>query len=86
MDHELTHGQQTARVGFLGVVFMIMFTAFNSLQNIVSKIYNDYGYTNLGEVSILLLYFTFGATTLFTPFLIRKLGYKKVLFIRELSR
>lgn len=85
MENQLTHGQQTGRVAFLGVAFMIMFTAFNSLQNIVSKIYNDYGYENLGQVSILLLYFTFGATTLVTPFLIRKLGYKKVLFISSLG-
>lgn len=45
---KISRGQQTARVAFLGVTFMIMFTAFNSLQNIVSKIYNEYGYTNLG--------------------------------------
>lgn len=44
----LTHKQQTARVAFLGVIFLIMFTTFNSLQNIVSKVYKEYGYDSLG--------------------------------------
>lgn len=44
----LTHKQQTGRVAFLGITFLIMFTTFNSLQNIVSKIYKEYGYDSLG--------------------------------------
>lgn len=44
----LTHSQQRRRVGLLGFTFMIMFTAYNSLQNIVSKIYTEYGYDSLG--------------------------------------
>lgn len=72
-------------MALLGVTFMIMFTAFNSLQNIVSKIYGEYGYDNLGETSILLLYFTFGVCTFITPYFIRKFGYKKVMFISSLG-
>jgi hypothetical protein len=44
----LTHSQQKQRVALLGVTFMVMFTAYNSLQNIVSKIYKEYGYDSLG--------------------------------------
>ncbi len=50
---------------------MIMFTAYNSLQNIVSKIYGLYGYDNFGETSVLLTYFVFGICTFITPFFIR---------------
>jgi hypothetical protein len=64
---------------------MIMFTAFNSLQNIVSKVYKEYGYDSLGETSILFLYFVFGVSTFFTPFVIRKYGFKKVMFVSSLG-
>jgi hypothetical protein len=77
--------QQTIRVAYLGVLFLIMFTTFNSLQNIVSKLYNEYGYGNLGEISILILYLVFGIATFFTPFVIRTFGYKKVLFFSALG-
>jgi len=62
-----------------------MFTAFNSLQNIVSKIYKEYGYDSLGETSILLLYFMFGVATFFSPFVIRKHGYKNVMFLSSMG-
>jgi hypothetical protein len=82
---EFTAAQQTGRTAYLGVAFMIMFTAFNSLQNIVSKVYNDSGYKNLGTASVLLLYFVYGAFTFVAPFLIRVLGYKKSMFISSLG-
>ena len=81
----LTREQQTGRVALLGVTFMIMFTAFNSLQNMVSKIYAQYGYGNLGEISVLVLYFVFGITTFFTPYVIRQFGFKKVMFISSMG-
>ena len=80
-----TRAQQTRNVALLGITFLIMFTSFNSLQNIVSKIYNDYGYVNLGQTSVLVLYFTFGIATFITPYAIRKFGYKKVMFISSLG-
>lgn len=82
---DYTPAQQRGRTAYLGVAFMIMFTAFNSLQNIVSKIYSDYGYDNLGTASVLLLYFVYGAFTFVAPFLIRNLGYKKSMFLSSLG-
>lgn len=77
----LTSSQQTGRTAYLGIAFMIMFTAFNSLQNIVSKIYEDYGYHNLGTTSLIVVYGVFGAFTFFAPFVIRLLGFKKSMFV-----
>src|SRR4051812_21956802 len=84
-DEPLTRSQQNYRVAFLGFTFMLMFTAFNSLQNTVSTVYEDEGFTNLGKVSLLFLYFVFGATTFFTPFVIRKFGYNIVMFVSSLG-
>ena len=60
---------------------MVMFTSFNSLQNIVSKLYEEHGYDNLGQTAIIFIYLTFGIVTLFTSYLIRKFGYKKIFVI-----
>lgn len=81
----LTKSQQTKRVAFLGVAFLILFTTFNSLQNIVSKLYTEYGYDGLGETSVLLIYLVFGAGTFFSPFVIRKYGFKKTMFLSALG-
>lgn len=81
----LPAAQQTGRTAYLGVTFMIMFTAFNSLQNIVSKKYEEYGYHNLGTASIILLYFVYGVFTFPAPFIIRMLGFKKSMFISSLG-
>ena len=85
MPATFTRSQQNYSVTILGVTFMIMFTAFNSLQNSVSTIFDDYGLDNLGKVSLLFLYGVFGVATFFTPFIIRKFGYKKVMFVSSLG-
>jgi hypothetical protein len=85
MALELTRRQQNYRVAFLGLTFMLMFTAFNSLQNTVSGIYEDEGFTNLGKASLLVVYFVFGIFTFFTGFAIRKFGYNRVLFASSLG-
>ena len=82
---ELTRAQQNYRVIFLGVSFMLMFTAFNSLQNTVAGIYEDQGFDNLGKASLLTVYGVFGFCVFFTGFVIRKFGYNKVLFISSLG-
>ena len=85
LQSPFTRKQQNYRVVFLGIIFLLMFTAFNSLQNTVSGIYDDNGFTNLGKVSLFMVYFVFGICTFFTSFLIRKFGYNKVLFVSSLG-
>jgi hypothetical protein len=64
---------------------MLMFTAFNSLQNIVSKLYEEYHYTNLGQSAVICIYLTFSICTFFTSFIIKNFGYKKVMFFASLG-
>ena len=35
----LSSKQQYVRVTYIGLAFMIMFTSYNSLQNMISKLY-----------------------------------------------
>ena len=64
---------------------MIMFTSFNSLQNIVSKLYDEYNFNNMGQTAIMCIYGTFGVTSLFSSFIVKKLGYKKSMFLSALA-
>lgn len=64
---------------------MIMFTSFNSLQNMISKLYDDYGYKNLGQTAILFIYFAFSIATWVTSYIIKHVGYKKTMFFSSLG-
>ena len=83
--NNLTTSQQYKRIIYLGFAFMIMFTSFNSLQNIVSKLYEEYDFDNLGQTAILFLYFAFGVATVFSSYIIKSIGYKKSMFISSLG-
>lgn len=89
VDHptmsQLTKKQQYSRIIFLGISFMIMFTSFNSLQNIVAKLYEEYHFNNMGQTAIMCIYGTFGVTSLFSSFIVKKLGYKKSMFLSALA-
>lgn len=76
---------QYASVGLLGFNFMLMFTAFNSLQNMISQIYEEIGLGPLGLVALFCIYGAFGLTTLVSCYLIEKLGYKKIMFFSSLG-
>lgn len=64
---------------------MLMFTSFNSLQNIVSKLYEEYSYDNLGQTALMFIYGAFGITTVFSSFIVKKLGYKKAMFFSSIG-
>lgn len=64
---------------------MVMFTSFNTLQNMVSKLYDDHGFKNLGQTALLLLYFSFAASTFVTSYIIKHVGYKKTMLWSSLG-
>jgi hypothetical protein len=59
---------------------MMMFTSYNSLQNIVSKVYDDHLLKNMGQILLMCIYAAFGITTFFSSFIVKKFGFKKCFF------
>ncbi|KAJ3439677.1 et translation product-related [Anaeramoeba flamelloides] len=59
------------RVLQMGVGFSIVFSAFNSTQNLMTRIHGSYGYRSLA-----ILYSVFGFSNLFIPPVIIKIGAK----------
>lgn len=51
----------------------------------VSKLYEEYGFNNLGQSAILFIYLTFAICTIFTSFIIKNIGYKKAMFFSSLG-
>jgi MFS family permease len=76
---------QYIAVGFLGLSFMLMFTAFNSLQNMIAEIYDGLGLKSLGQIALFSIYGAFGITTFISSYLIEKFGYKKIMFFSGLG-
>ncbi len=77
--------KQYVAVGFLGLNFMCMFTAFNSLQNMISGLYEGLGLGSLGLIALFCIYGAFGAATFLSSYIIEKLGYRKVMFFSSLG-
>lgn len=72
--------QQYISVGILGVCFMLMFTAYNSLQNMISSIYSQMGYKSLGQISVFCIYGSFGIANFFAAYVIERVSYRKLMF------
>ncbi len=67
-------------VGLLGLSFMMIYTAYNSLQNMISELYEELSLGSLGQIALFCIYGAFGFTTFISSFMIEKLGYKKIMF------
>ena len=51
---ELTNIQQYLRVIYLGICFLVVFASVGSFRNIASKIYDEYGFKNMGQIALLI--------------------------------
>lgn len=79
------HKRGKLRVITLAVCFMLLFSAFNSAQNLVGSIYSSQGFTNLGLVSLLTLYFVFAGSSLFANYFISRLPDKLIFVVSSLG-
>ena len=58
------------RVTILSFAFLLLFTAFNSADNLAAKILREDGYSSLGFYSMALLYLVFAVTGFFSKSLV----------------
>ena len=83
--------QPTGRFLNLGCVvhvsvgFAVLFTAFIACQNTSSKMMKDLGFSNIGFLSIALIYLSFAITSLFAAPINRALGTRWTLFLSALT-
>ena len=74
-----------SRVAYMGVCFLILYTAFTSTQNLMSEIYDQIGYKSLGQTTLLVLYAAFGISIMIVPAIIKRWSYKKGVYIGALG-
>lgn len=58
----------------LSLGYMMLFTAFNTCQNLSAKVMKDNGFDNLGYYSIAILYFCFSICSFFATAIVNKIG------------
>ena len=71
-----TPNKHIGKVFYIGLCFLVLLTAFNSVQGLIAEIYTQLGYPKLGKVSLLGLYGMFFLSVFFTPGLIKNWNYK----------
>ncbi|EGR30250.1 major facilitator superfamily protein, putative [Ichthyophthirius multifiliis] len=64
---------------YLGLCFLLLFCAELTFLNLISQIYNQYGFYYLGNMTILCLYLSFGIFNIFISSIINKYKQKPVL-------
>ena len=71
----------TGKVVYLGFLFFIIFTIFNGLQNIITLLYTQLGYPNLGRFTLLSMFITGSISQLIGPSFADKYPYNYTFFV-----
>ena len=69
------------KVLLISVIFGMVFSPFNGIQNVLHGLMKEYGYNNIGLLSLAVFYLAFGIGSFFTPQLSTKLAYKYTFFV-----
>lgn len=72
-------------VGILGLCFMLIFTAFNSLQNMISSLYAQQGFQTLGQIALFAIYISFGFSNFLTAYVLERVSYRRLMFLSSLG-
>lgn len=70
-----------AKTVYLSCSFCLLFTAFNSAQNMVSQVYANLGYNDLGNIALFTIYFVFATSCLFGSKMVQLASPKVIFFI-----
>jgi len=73
--------QNLIKVIYVGLCFMMLFTAYQSAQNLVSQIYEQLQYTGLGGICIFSIYGALGIGNIFAPHVKRQMNHKAGMLI-----
>lgn len=65
----------------LGIFFMLLFTSYTSFSTIISQLYRQEGYLNLGKYAIFANYGTFMVSNIFAPYMGNKVNSKWLMCI-----
>lgn len=67
---------------YMGFVFMLLFSAYNTAQNMISEIYSQkLGLSYLGNVTLIVIYVVLGSTNMFIGKIMDYLSFKWAMFI-----
>ena len=69
------------RVIYIGLCFMILFTAHNSAQNLMTQIFKQLGHHSLGQSCLSFRLFCFALTTIVAPYFFKKITAKTGLIL-----
>lgn len=69
------------KVIMLSLIFLFMFSAFNSASNVITPMFEHLGYGSFGKISSLILYISFGINDFIAPYELRALSQKYGLFV-----
>jgi len=74
-----------SNVVYLNVVLMIYCSAVNSAMGIVSQIFDERGYLNLGNTSLFVIYLASGVNNLLVSTYVKTFSYRKTFLIASLG-
>ena len=66
------------QVTIISVAYMLLFTAFNTCQNLASKILKDDGFDTFGNTTLAVIYLTFAFVGFFATAIINKIGNLRI--------
>lgn len=78
----LSESRDIFTVSFLGFIFMLLLSAFNTSQNMISEIYSQkLSLSYLGNLSMIVIYLVFGVANVFVSKILEFFSYKIAMFV-----
>ncbi|KAL4441628.1 hypothetical protein ABPG74_021560 [Tetrahymena malaccensis] len=79
------HNVNLYKTIYISIGFMLLYVAFSTTQNMISQIYYQLGYDQLGNYALFALYLTQAANNLFAPKIVQRFPVKWVLCLSALG-